>query len=493
MAGYAWHPIEPLTDDERAVDLAAIRPLYDSWRAAKERLQGSGDEALKIFTQQLIRRMSVETGILERLYNLDRGTTEILVAAGFIEDLVSRSSTDVEPAYLIDVLRDQEAGIHLIMRCVTGERSLTKGLIHELHAVLTQHEETTLAMDQFGTRFEIPLIRGAYKTFPNNPQRSDGEMHEYCPPLQVESEMDKLLEWFSTYSDEDPVIVGAWLHHRFAQIHPYQDGNGRVARVLLAFVLLRAGLLPVAIDRDLRTEYLEALEAADSSNLGKLSSLFARLERAAILQALSVETQTQVVSAPHYTAAVIESLAEKLFRRRQAKQEELRRVNDLAVELRQLARTNVGGTLSDLKKQLSDLGEPEIYLLDGGPDRGNSHWYKYEVVESAKQAGTFANFAEAHFFLRSTIRVGRERLDFIVSLHHIGRELTGIMEATAFARLESFEDSDEREKSTKDFFVCSLDPFVFTHATSFAAIDDSFVRWLDPPLAVAIKEYGDRL
>jgi hypothetical protein len=75
----------------------------------------------------------------------------------------------------------------------------------------------------------------------------------------------------------------------------------------------------------------------------------------------------------------------------------------------------------------------------------------------------------------------------------VGRELTGIMEATAFSRLESYEDSEDRESVDERFFVCSLEPFVFTHQTDAGEIKDAFTHWLDQALAVAVKEYGDRL
>jgi len=73
---YKWKPIEPLSDRDRKIDLAATRPLYETWRASKGRLQQSSPLGLKEFNERLIRRLSVETGILERLYDLDMGTTE---------------------------------------------------------------------------------------------------------------------------------------------------------------------------------------------------------------------------------------------------------------------------------------------------------------------------------------------------------------------------------------------------------------------------------
>jgi len=448
---------------------------------------------MKQFNQRLVRRITVETGILERLYDLDRGTTEALVANGFVEELVSRSSTNIEPSRLIDILRDQESAIQLVVDCIAGQRALTISVIHELHAILTRRQETTTAIDQFGNRLEIPLLKGRFKQQPNNPKCPDGSLHEYCPPVHVDAEMDNVISWHSSYDDEDPVIVAAWLHHRFTQIHPYQDGNGRVARVLTTLILLRAQLLPLVIDRDLRSEYIGDLEQADRGDLSGLASLFARLERGAILQALSIDADAEISHQKTLTSAVIESLSEKFGKRRQAKHAELRRVNDVAAALRSRARAALQAAYDHLATTLEEVGESRTNLTEGGPDRGNAHWYKFEVIKSANESGKYANFTEAHYFIKASIRAERERLVFVTSLHHVGRELSGIMEATAFAKMESFENSDDRELVSHDCFVCSLDPFVFTYNTQEAEIGESFDRWLDGALAIAFKEYGDRL
>lgn len=493
MTDFKWHPIEPIAEREKKIDLAAMRPIYETWRASKTRLQQSSAESLREFNKRLIRSLSIETGILERLYDLDRGTTEALVIHGFVEDLVARSSTNIEPSRLIDILRDQEAAIQLVMDCVADSRPLTKGLLHELHSILTKHEDTTTAIDQFGSRREIPLLKGKFKEFPNNPRRQDGSIHEYCSPIHVEVEIENLLSWLDSYVDEDPIVVAAWAHHRFTQIHPYQDGNGRVARVLTTLILLRSELLPLVIDRDLRTEYIGALEAADAQDLSSLASLFARLERTAIMQALSVDADKEISYQKSITSAVIESLAQKLGRRREEKHAELRKVNNVALALRSDARAKVEQEFNKLHAPLSDIGELQINITNGGPDYGNAYWYKFEVINSANENGKFANFYEDHYFLKSSMRVSRERLVFVMSLHHVGRELSGIMEATCFARLESYEDSDDREFAAEQSFVCSMEPFVFTYKTDSREILAPFARWLDAALAVAIKEYGDRL
>jgi fido (protein-threonine AMPylation protein) len=487
MADFAWKPIEPLSNEDRAMDLAAMQPLYESWRISKTRLERSSESNLREFNRRLVRRLSVETGILERLYDVDRGTTEALVAAGFVEDIVSRLSTDIEPSRLIGILRDQEAAIQLVMDCVASNRPLTKSVIHELHSILTRHQETTPAIDQFDKRREIPLLKGKFKEHPNNPRRPDGAIHEYCPPLHVESEMDNLLGWFSGYDAEDPIIVCAWFHHGFTKIHPYQDGNGRLARTLTTLILLRKDLLPLVLDRDLRAEYITALESADARNLVPLASLFARLERSAILQALSVEVDKDVSERKSSASAVIAEISDKLERRRLDRNVELGKVNLIAQGLRSMARSALDASFNQIHKVIS---ADDVQILEGGPGQGNSHWYRHEIIASAKDAGKFVNFLEDHYFIKASIRAESERLVFVTSFHHVGRKLSGIMEATAFARFESVEVSEDRQSG---FFICSPEPFVFTYRTKVSDIEASFAHWLDSAFAVAIREYGDRL
>ena len=387
---------------------------------------------------------------------------------------------------LIDILRDQEAAVQLVIDCVAKHRPLTKGLLHELHTILTRHQDTTTAVDQFGDRLEIPLLKGKFKEQPNNPKRPDGVLHEYCPPIHVDSEVDNLLAWLPEYATEDPIIVAAWLHHRFTQIHPYQDGNGRVARALTTLILLGSDLLPLIVDRDRRTGYIKALEFADQAQLSTLAEMFARLERNAILQALSVDSDAEPSHEKSFTSAVIRSLADKFGKRRVQKLAELRHVNTVARELRARAHAQLERSFAEIEPTLNEVGQPTVYVRDGGPDSKTAHWYKFEVVQSAKEAEKFANFSEDHFFVRGLIRVNTERLTFVVSFHHVGRDLTGIMEATAFSKLESYEDAEDRDSVSERFSLCSVEPFVFTQKTKVNEIADAFSKWLDEGLAVAI-------
>jgi len=397
----------------------------------------------------------------------------------------------------MEYLRDQEAAIQLVMDVIGQRRKLSKGLLHELHAILTRHQETTSAIDQFERHLEIPLLRGRFKDHPNNPRRPDETMHEYCPPIHVDSEIDRLLELYDSYLGKDPVIVAAWLHHRFTQIHPYQDGNGRLARVIVTMSMLQHDLLPVVIDRDIRVEYIDSLEKADRGDLSSLVRIFARLERNAILQALSVSPEADISHQKSLTNAVIGSLADKFSRRKQSRDAELLKVNDRALALRRIANTFILDKMEDLTEELKKAAPRDrsvsLTVFDGGPENERSHWYRNDVILTAQAAKQFANFDQSHFFTQATIKLGGGKLKFVVSFHHVGLILNGIMEATAFAKLQFNDDPDDRESAGEVFLPCSIEPFAFTYLTEISHVESAFSSWLDASLAVGLKEFGDRL
>ncbi|MGH3609855.1 MAG: Fic family protein, partial [Pseudonocardiaceae bacterium] len=76
-----------------------------------------------------------------------------------------------------------------------------------------------------------------------------------------------------------PAVLAAWVHHRFTQIHPFRDGNGRVARLLATLVFIRAEWLPLVVRRDDRVRYLDALQEADNGDLLPLVKLFDTVQR----------------------------------------------------------------------------------------------------------------------------------------------------------------------------------------------------------------------
>ena len=86
---------------------------------------------------------------------------------------------------------------------------------------------------------------------------------ESTPPTAYngQSEIANLIRRYEDYdSMSHPVLTAAWLHHRFAQIHPFADGNGRTGRALMNWHLIKHGYLPIAVMSKDRPGYIHALE-----------------------------------------------------------------------------------------------------------------------------------------------------------------------------------------------------------------------------------------
>lgn len=188
---HRWRPIEDLPSGWQDLADADLHRLAAEWTGIREN-PGSG-AAIAEFSERLKREWAIETGLIERVYTLTRGITEVLIEHGLREELIPSSATDRDPALVFDMLQDHAAAVDGLFDFVRWERHLSTSYIKELHAVLLAHQESASGRDIFGRRVEMPLIRGDYKKRPNNPVRPDGLVHEYCPPEQVTPEMDRQL------------------------------------------------------------------------------------------------------------------------------------------------------------------------------------------------------------------------------------------------------------------------------------------------------------
>jgi Fic family protein len=277
MVLYQWRPIADLPDDWEGLARPDLDQMLRLWNEERQHLADPG-RAVEL-EERLANLWAIETGVIERLYTIDRGTTESLVELGLgaIEQFSTTGRITHNAARLIE---DQRAALDFVFAYIKDDRPLTLSYVRELHQLLMRNQAHVDAVDQFGNRFQAEVIRGAWKTQPNSPTTADGQRHEYAPPEFVQDEMDQLIALHERHLalGVRPEVEAAWLHHRFTQIHPFQDGNGRVARALATMIFLKAGYVPLVIrDADHRERYLDALVAADDGDLGPLVSLFANV------------------------------------------------------------------------------------------------------------------------------------------------------------------------------------------------------------------------
>jgi Fic family protein len=91
-----------------------------------------------------------------------------------------------------------------------------------------------------------------------------GKSTKLAKPSEVHSEMNKLLEWYEENIEKIyPLELALKFHSKFEKIHPFCDGNGRVGRFLINYILMRKGYFPIIIRKTTRNSYINSLEAAD--------------------------------------------------------------------------------------------------------------------------------------------------------------------------------------------------------------------------------------
>jgi Fic family protein len=123
-------------------------------------------------------------------------------------------------------------------------------------------------------------------------------------------------------------VAHAALHHAwFERIHPFVDGNGRVGRLLLNFLLIQHGYPPGVILATKRPQYLRALETADSGNIGPLTEVVARAVSDALSRLLIPKLAGQVKLVP-LAALAAESRYSVAYLRQLAQSGRLRAVQD---------------------------------------------------------------------------------------------------------------------------------------------------------------------
>ena len=105
---------------------------------------------------------------------------------------------------------------------------------------------------------------GKYRTQPVGVRKSNGEIYHFTDPLLVKEKMEEFIQWLQTSKNLHPVQRASEAHYRFVSIHPFIDGNGRTARLIMNLVLIQNGYVPSIIRIEDRSEYIQSIEKAQS-------------------------------------------------------------------------------------------------------------------------------------------------------------------------------------------------------------------------------------
>lgn len=416
VIAHKWDRIADLPAEWRDFCRDDLHAVHRQW--VSDRTLVKDDSKLKRFQEQLATLWAVETGIIERLYKVDRGVTIQILQAG-MEALGQFHARGLLTANAQALIKDQREALEMVTDPVGGERELNAAYMKELHHRLTLSQESTEAVDMQGNAMNVPLLKGAWKRQPNNPMRPDGSIHQYCPPDFVQDEIDQLLKWHAEHESFSvcPEVEAAWLHHRFTQIHPFQDGNGRVARALTTAVFVKADFLVLVIrDEEHRERYISALEAADRGELKLLVDLFADVQIGDLQGAISALRELRGET----LVRVTETIAERAKRRMDASQQH---ADGVLEDLLQIADARLREAAAEIQRAFGEAGvtvQSEVFADDD--DRRD--WWSWQIIDAARQHNYFAELDRPRRWVSLKLglpAIEKRQARFVISFHAVGR------------------------------------------------------------------------
>lgn len=155
---------------------------------------------------------------------------------------------------------------------MTSEKSqdtlspLTQNFIRQLHRTLIREDYQVHYTLPDGNHSAYTIHAGQYKTRPNSVITRYGDIFTYASPEETPALMADLVDWYNeTESSKsmNPVDLAALFHYRYIRIHPFEDGNGRIARLLVNYILARHGYPMMVVRSRKKNEYLDALHQSD--------------------------------------------------------------------------------------------------------------------------------------------------------------------------------------------------------------------------------------
>lgn len=463
VISHKWKPIEALPPDWAALCRPDLHAVHREWVAGRKLVRDP--EKLEEFRNHLYMLWAVETGIIEGLYAVDRGVTRALLER--------------------DLIEDQRLAVDFIISYVEGDRDLTLSYIKEMHHGLTNSQEYRDVMLPSGKIIKESLLRGEWKKKENFPTKVDGSIHEYCPPLQVQGQMEQLLGWNDTYGEVCPEVRAAWLHHRFTQIHPFDDGNGRVGRALATALFLEKEYLILVIrDRQHRGMYYDALEEADKGDLKPLVDLFADIQISDLTEGLELARSVR-------GAEVVEAVEAAAAAARAARDAdpEGAPVPGAAEQLLSIASVRLQEVAAEIKRAFETQGMVvSAHVVD---DRaGGPYFVTVHIARAAKGWGHSADMRSPYRWVALSLgfpgpgAVATKDWWLVVAFHGIeGR--SDLYAATLF--LCPFQDDDQPTQGPAETPKGS-----FTFSVEAGSPEDTeaeFRAWLDEALAMAIPRW----
>ncbi|GAA2964063.1 Fic family protein [Microbacterium schleiferi] len=485
--------VEPIPQDltpETEASLRRVDALRIAWETS---MANASREDLEARRDRSLRRHAIETGIIERLYDIEWGVTEALIADGLTMQAASADGTISEAT--LATVRSQLNALEFLTKYVTDDRELSPFFIRQVHELITATQDTYDAHDSLGHPIQATLPKGVWKKSPNSVRRPDGSVMQFTPPERVQDQIETLLSQYEESRDSfHPIVLAAWFHHRFICIHPFADGNGRVARALTLLVLLQAKLAPLVVDRDTRGSYIDALDAANIGDLEPLIRLFGRLEEVALQSEMEVTPPKEIAGS---VLDVSRAWAARLKVQLQATDAERRELVDaLSREIIDRSHALLEKTGQGIAEAFAEVDSTTRSAVQQAvPPSNEARYYRRQIYRSAKEVSFFSNIEEGAWWSRLHIHVLGFLLRYAVVLQKVGRGETGLIAVTVFAeRLVSQpESSGEAEEPVPLIRLSAQDSITLLHSDSAEDRWEEVAGLIERTLAASVDEFARSL
>lgn len=231
-----------------------IETLFNEWKS----LQPVKEEYQQRLDQKFMLEFNYNSNHIEG-NTLTYGQTEMLLLFG--------KSVDEANMKDLEEMKASNVGLKMVKEAALDkEQHLTEYFIRTLHKTLLREDYTVYYQLPDGTNTSYVVHAGRYKTRPNSVKTATGERFEYASPEETPALMADLLQWYNQAEAEGkmtPIELATLFHYRYIRIHPFEDGNGRISRLIVNYILYRHGYPMIVVKSADKDNYLTALNKCD--------------------------------------------------------------------------------------------------------------------------------------------------------------------------------------------------------------------------------------
>ena len=233
--------------------MGKIEELYQEWQS----VQPLKEEDARRLNQKFMLEFNYNSNHIEG-NTLTYGQTELLLLFGKVVDAANMKD--------LEDMKASNVGLNMMQEQAASEYPLTETFIRQLHQTILREDYTVYRQLPGGQQTSYVVHAGVYKTRPNSVITRSGERFEYASPEETPALMTDLVSWYQEEEQKGELTLAelcALFHYRYIRIHPFEDGNGRIARLLVNFILTRHHYPMIVVKSADKENYLNALSTCD--------------------------------------------------------------------------------------------------------------------------------------------------------------------------------------------------------------------------------------